>query len=74
MREEALDHCMIFGRRVLRKVVFEFIDYYHNYRPHQGLNQGAPLKKHDQPIRKQIPKIKRKIMVDRIITNFELAA
>ncbi len=42
IRREALDHLLIFGRRHLEHVVFEFVDHYHGARPHQSLGQRVP--------------------------------
>jgi transposase InsO family protein len=41
-RRELLDHRLIFGRRHLERVLIEFIEYYHEARPHQGLGQRRP--------------------------------
>ena len=75
IREEALDHCLVFGKKDLRKVVGEYIDYYNHHRPHQGISQNSPLKNHEpKKLNFSVPKFVRKKMVDGIITNFELAA
>ncbi len=73
-REEALDHCLVFGIRDLRRLTSEYVSYYHLHRPHQGLAQNSPMKEHDTKQTKKVLKIKRRKMVDGIITNFELAA
>lgn len=72
LRQEVLDHCLVFGRRDLHKIISEFVDYYHNHRPHQGLDQNAPLK--DLGSLNTSGKIKRRKMVDGVITNFYRAA
>ena len=41
-RREVLDHLLIFGRRHLERVLIEFIEHYHEARPHQGLGQRRP--------------------------------
>ncbi|MEZ4743857.1 MAG: integrase core domain-containing protein [Bdellovibrionota bacterium] len=74
LREEVLDHCLIFGEKDLRQVVSQFVDYYHFHRPHQGLTQDSPMRKHPSSSVKVLPKINHQKMVDGIITNFELAA
>lgn len=43
VRAECLDHLLIFNRVHLRRVLNEFIAYYNNRRPHQGLQQQSPL-------------------------------
>ena len=41
-RREALDHVLIFGRRHLERVLEEFLEHYHEARPHQGPGQRRP--------------------------------
>ncbi len=43
VREECLDHLLIFGEQHLRRVLKEYVAYYNNARPHQGLEQQAPI-------------------------------
>ena len=42
VRRECLDHLLIFGRRHLETVLVEFVEQYHEARPHQGLGQRRP--------------------------------
>jgi transposase InsO family protein len=37
LRQECLDHFIIFTWTQLRRIVKEYIGYYNDYRPHQGL-------------------------------------
>ena len=41
IRQECLDHFVIFTYNQLRRLVKAYVDYYNNYRPHQGL-KGIP--------------------------------
>jgi transposase InsO family protein len=41
IRNECLDYFIIFTEGQLRKIVKGYVDYYNNYRPHQGL-KGIP--------------------------------
>ena len=41
IRQECLNHFIIFTQGQLRRIVKSYIGYYNNYRPHQGL-QGIP--------------------------------
>ena len=41
-RAECLDHLLIAGEGHLRHVLPEYIDYYNQARPHQGLAQRCP--------------------------------
>jgi len=43
VREECLDRLLIVNQTHLRRVLREYIDYYNTARPHQGLQQQAPL-------------------------------
>jgi putative transposase len=43
VREECLNHLLIFNETHLRRVLQTFIDYDNPARPHQGLEQQAPL-------------------------------
>ena len=37
IRREALDHFLLFSERQTRNVLSEYIEYYNQYRPHQGI-------------------------------------
>ncbi|MDR1307431.1 MAG: integrase core domain-containing protein [Treponema sp.] len=41
LRQECLDHFVIFTENQLRNVLKSYVEYYNNYRPHQGLH-GIP--------------------------------
>jgi putative transposase len=43
---ECLDHCLILGERHLLKLVTEYIIYFNQARPHQGLRQRIPSMSH----------------------------
>jgi putative transposase len=43
VRQECLDHLLILNQRHLIRVLKEYIDYYNVSRPHQGLDQQAPI-------------------------------
>ena len=43
VREECLDHLLIFNAVHLRRVLNAFVAYYNTRRPHQGLQQQSPL-------------------------------
>jgi putative transposase len=36
VKEEALSQCILFGENSLRHVLKEYVDHYHEERPHQG--------------------------------------
>ncbi len=43
VREECLNHLLIFNEAHLRGVLKEYVDYYNHARPHQGLHQQIPI-------------------------------
>jgi putative transposase len=43
VREACLDHLLILNQRHLRRVLREYVQYYNTARPHQGIQQHAPL-------------------------------
>jgi putative transposase len=42
VRRECLDHLLLLGARHLRRVVAEYVTYFNQSRPHQGINQQIP--------------------------------
>jgi transposase InsO family protein len=42
VRQECLDHFIIFTYGQLFRIITAYVDYYNNYRPHQGLKGGIP--------------------------------
>jgi|GEM_PF-1101638 len=46
IKHEALNFLFLFSTKQLRKMVDEFIDYYNNYRPHQGIYGITPNMKY----------------------------
>ena len=45
----------------MRKIVREYVDYYHTYRPHRGLEQNSPLVNYDQVCSEKRPEIRLEI-------------
>jgi putative transposase len=43
VREECLDKLLIWNEPHLRRVLGEYVSYYNNRRPHQGIAQNSPL-------------------------------
>ena len=50
LRGECLDHLLIINKRHLHRVVREFVQFYNEARPHQGIDQQIPIpdKQHRQ--------------------------
>ncbi|MBU8922464.1 MAG: transposase, partial [Bacteroidales bacterium] len=42
IRRECLDHVIVLGERHLRRVLKEYLAYYHRSRTHLGLEKDAP--------------------------------
>jgi putative transposase len=45
VRNDALDHFLLFNQKQISKIIFDYIEYYNNLRPHQGINsipKGIP--------------------------------
>jgi len=42
LRRECLDHMIIFNEGQLRRILNEFLDYYHQVRPHKALDGDSP--------------------------------
>jgi transposase InsO family protein len=49
IRRECLDHVIVFGERHLRRVLREYVAYYHGSRTHLGLGKDAPEPRAIQP-------------------------
>jgi len=43
VRREALDYFLIFSEKQLKKILWNYISYYNQNRPHQGIEQQSPL-------------------------------
>ena len=42
VRRECLDHVLLLGEQHLRRLLREYVDYFNECRPHQGIGQGIP--------------------------------
>jgi putative transposase len=40
LKQEALDHFLVFGQRHFDHIVREYVHYYHDCRPHQGIGNA----------------------------------
>ena len=73
VREELLDHRIVFGERDLRSILKEYVEYFNQNRPHQSLDQDSPCKKHGK-IDFDRTKIRRERLVDGLIVDYSIAA
>lgn len=65
LKQEALDHFIVFGQEHFDHIVSEYVDYYHDCRPHQGIgnvllprSRGKPDEEESEPIPLDLAKIK----------------
>ncbi len=73
MREELLDHRVIFGERDLRSLLKEYVEYFNQNPPNQSLDQDSPCKKHGN-IDFDRSKIRRERLADGLIVDYSIAA
>jgi hypothetical protein len=45
IRREALDHFILLNKKQIHGIIAEYVHYYNNQRPHQGLKQNIPKSK-----------------------------
>jgi putative transposase len=49
IRRECLDHAIIFNEKHLRRILKEYIRYYHEFRTHLGLKKDCPKLRQIEP-------------------------
>ncbi len=72
-RREVLGHLLIFGRKHLERVLIEFIEHYHEARPHQGLGQRRPCEPADE-IRVTTGSVERRDRLGGLLHEYRRAA
>ena len=55
IRQECLDHVVVFGERHLRHVLLSYMHYYNSARTHLSLNKDAPLPRAVQAVGRILP-------------------
>ncbi len=78
IKHKALNHSLVFGEAHLRYIVGQWTEYYHRWRPHQGLG-NVPLDERDRPppdLMETVPlgKIVRHEMLGGLLKHFERKA
>jgi len=71
VREDCLDHLLIYSRRHLKAVLGDYVRHYNEARPHRGRQLATPLPLHDQP---RIGEICRRDILGGIIHEYDRAA
>ncbi len=64
---------MIFGRRHLERVFGEFIEHYHQARPHQGIDQRRPWPPVDEVL-SMVGSVERRDRLGGLIHEYRRAA
>ena len=75
IKYEALYNVPLFSTGYLRKMIYSYLDYYNNYRPHMSLNGLTPSMIYNDIKKPPDPKnkiIKMKSFCDGLITGFYL--
>jgi transposase InsO family protein len=62
VREECLDNILIMGEGHLKRVLSEYIDYYNQRRPHQGIGQRIPTPLAEERVTAQGPVCRRDVL------------
>jgi putative transposase len=73
LRRECLDHVLVLGEQHLRRVLAEFARHYNGHRPHQGLQQEAPLRQPGHAV-DITARIERRSVVGGLISEYRRAA
>jgi putative transposase len=71
VREDCLDHLLIYSRRHLESVLGTYVRHYNEFRPHRGRQLATPLPGHDQP---RTGEICRRDILGGIIHEYDRAA
>jgi len=71
VREDCLDHLLIYSRRHLESVLGAYVRHYNEARPHRGRKLATPLLGHEQP---RIGEICRRDILGGIIHEYNRAA
>ena len=50
LRRECLDHILILSQKQLYRIVKEYVDYFNDDRPHQGIHQRIPSAPASSPV------------------------
>jgi len=68
LRRECLDHLLILNQQQLRRILNEFVTYYNQSRPHQGIDQHIPTR-FSQPQPKLTNKLKGRVIATPVLNG-----
>ena len=71
VREECLDHLLVYSTAHLESVLTEYVEHYNQARPHRGLHLSSPSPRQDQP---STGEIRRRDVLGGIIHDYQRAA
>ncbi len=71
VREDCLDHLLIYSKRHLESVLGDYVRHYNESRPHRGRRLATPLPRHEQP---RTGEVCRRDILGGIIHEYHLAA
>ena len=71
VREECLDHLLVYSTAHLESVLTEYVEHYNQARPHRGLQLSTPSPRQDQP---STGEIRRREVLGGIIHEYQRAA
>jgi transposase InsO family protein len=72
VREDCLDHLLVFSRRHLEEVLTKYVRHYNEARPHRGLELGQPIPRTGTAIANGL--ITRRDILGGIVHEYERAA
>jgi transposase InsO family protein len=71
VREECLDHLLVYSRHHLESVLAEYVEHYNQARPHRGLQLSIPSPRENQP---NTGEIGRRDVLSGIVHEYQRAA
>jgi putative transposase len=74
IRNECLNHFLIFGENHLRHLVEEYTRYYNEVRPHQGIGNRRIGMNTDPPLQKSISSVRTKTWLGGLLKNYSRQA
>ena len=74
LREELLDRRIFFGRSALQRSLNEYVAYYNDLRPHQGLALDAPNRRLGEFVQFEKSRVRRRRMVEGLVVDYCLIA
>ncbi len=74
VRNECLDHMLVFGRRHLERIVRDYLSHYNTERPHRSLALAAPAGKLEEARGSPPAEIRRRDVLGGLIHEYSAAA